>query len=148
MLKKWLKLLFSKNCRRCVSIYEAMTSCYLHLKMSDLNLCRVMFCLIAAVLNYPCSNNSTHSFILFVYVAGLGQLDVSGAELSSGRELDSVLGAGDHDSVTDLGQVTADTGKLPRGHLHYTAVLLLLEGQMGTGQSRTVCIQEHIRHQG
>lgn len=98
------------------------------------------------MLNEPCSNNHTHSLILFVYVAGLGQLDVSGAELSGGRELDSILGAGDHDSIADLGQVTADTGKLPRGHLHYTAVLLLLEAQMDIGQSGTACIKDHIRH--
>ena len=91
------------------------------------------------------SNSHTHSFVLFVYVAGLGQLDVSGAELSSGRELDSVLGAGDHDGVADLGQVTADTGKFPRGHLHYTAVLLLLRVQMDMRRSGTVCIK-HVRH--
>lgn len=97
-----------------------------------------MLCPIVLALHYPCSNNHTHSLVLFVYVAGLGQLDVSCAELSSGRELDSVLGAGDHDGVANLGQITADTGELPRGHLHHTAVLLLLEGQMDIGESGTV----------
>ena len=74
----------------------------------------------------------TYSLVLLVNVAGLGQLDVPGAELSGGGELDSVLGTGDHDGVSDLGEVPADTGKLPRRHLHHTAVLLLLEAQADT----------------
>jgi len=78
----------------------------------------------------------THSLILFVYVAGLGQLDVSCAQLSWSGELHSILGTWDHDSVADLRQVTADTCKLSRGHLHHTAVLLLLVGQTG-GRSAT-----------
>ena len=80
----------------------------------------------------------THCLILFVYVAGLGQLHIPCAQLSCGGELDSVLGAGDHDSVTDLWQVAADTGKLPRGHLHHTTVLLLLERTTEGQRSGTV----------
>lgn len=72
------------------------------------------------------SLQSTHRLILFVYVAGLGEFDISSAQLSWRRELDSIFGAGDHDRIPYLGQVTADTGKLPRGHLHHAAVLLLL----------------------
>lgn len=68
----------------------------------------------------------THRLVLLVHIAGLGKLDVSCAQLSRGRELDSVLGAGDHDGVADLGQVAADASKLPRGHLDHAAVLLLL----------------------
>lgn len=75
---------------------------------------------------------TTHSLLLFVNVAGLGQLDVSCTQLSCGRELDSILGAGDHDGVTDLRQVTADASELCRRHLYHTAVLLLLSGQTGT----------------
>lgn len=47
-------------------------------------------------------SSHTHSLVLFVHIAGLGQLDVSCAQLARGGELDSILGAGDHDGVTDL----------------------------------------------
>lgn len=83
-------------------------------------------------------NSHTYCLVLFVYIAGLGQLDVSCAQLSCGGEFDSVLGAGDHNGVTDLGQVAADTGKLPGGHLHHTAVLLLLEGATDRERSGVV----------
>lgn len=55
----------------------------------------------------------TYSFLLLVHIAGLGQLDVAGAQLSRGRKLNSILCTRDHDGVTNLRKVTADTCKLP-----------------------------------
>lgn len=83
-------------------------------------------------------SSHTHSLVLFVHIAGLGQLDVSCAQLAWGGELDSILGAGDHDGVADLWKVTADASELPGGHLHHTAVLLLLEGQADMERLATV----------
>ena len=41
-------------------------------------------------------------FLLLVDVGRLGELDVSGADVAGSRKLDAVLGAGDHDRLTEL----------------------------------------------
>ena len=41
-------------------------------------------------------------FLLLVDVGRLGELDVSGADVAGSGKLDAVLGAGDHDRLTEL----------------------------------------------
>lgn len=81
--------------------------------------------------DFPLQDRSTphtYGLFFFVHIAGLGQLDVSRAQLSRSGEFNTVFGTGDHDGVADLRQVTANTGELPGGHLHHAAVLLFLTG--------------------
>ena len=54
--------------------------------------------------------------LLLVHVSGLGELDVAGADVAGGGELNSLLGAGDHHGLAELGQVPGGR----RGVQYYT----------------------------
>ena len=46
-----------------------------------------------------------HGLLLLVHVGGLGELDVANPDVSGSGELDALLGAGDDDGLSELGEV-------------------------------------------
>ena len=80
----------------------------------------------------------TASFLL-VNVSGLGELDLAGADVAGGRELDSLLGAGDYHGLTKLGQVPDNPLELSGGHLDDGTVV-------GVGDAEALLVQVHQLH--
>ena len=69
---------------------------------------------------------TTYSFLFFINITCLWQLDISISKFPTCRKFHSVFCTGNHNSISDMTEISAYTCKFARRHLYHTAILLFL----------------------